>query len=287
MDHGHRSATAEVAASERAVVVDAHLNEPVWGAATDRTQRRRSSVRWRGRAALTLVILGGVTASTAADALAALPIRPPRIRVAPPVKLHLPPVSERELVVVAESAARYGDETGRVGTQLDTRLSDAADQVDSDVAKIGRTAQARAALRECVSEGVQSTAEDYGQALADYAATGRHAFPGVYASVGAAMYGCIESQTGAPSNVVKPAAEYFAGHLHEQFAGVARTSSSGAAQQRWLEFLAEDVVASPSQPLPASTSSDDPPWVLIASVAGVLALLALVGTCVLRARRRP
>jgi hypothetical protein len=68
---------------------------------------------------------------------------------------------------------------------------------------------------------------------------------------------------------------------------VARTSSSGAAQQRWLEFLAEDVVASPSQPPPASTSSDDPPAALIASVAGVLALLALVGTCVLRARRRP
>jgi uncharacterized protein (TIGR03382 family) len=141
-------------------------------------------------------------------------------------------------------------------------------------------------VRECVSEGVQSTAKDYEQALAEYAATGTHKFPGVYASVGAAMYGCIESQTGAPSDVVKPAAEYLAGHLHEQFAGVARTTSSGTAQQRWLEHLAEDVVASPSQPPPAPTSSDDPPAALIAGVAGALALLALVGAGVLRSRRR-
>ena len=240
--------------------------------------------------ALTTVVLAAVTASTAADAMAAFPIRAPRIRVTPPVRLHLPPITERELAVAAESAARYGDETGQVGTQLDSRLSDAADQVNADVRRIGRTAKARATVRECVSEGVQSTAEDYGQALADYAATGTHRFPGVYASVGSAMYGCIESQTGAPSDVVKPAAEYLAGHLHQQFADVARTTSSGTAQQRWLEHLAEDVGASPSpsasQPLPAPTPSDDPPAALIAGVAVVLALVAVAGASVLRSRRR-
>jgi MYXO-CTERM domain-containing protein len=246
--------------------------------------------RGRWRVALTAVMLAAVTASSAGEAVAAFPIRAPRIRLTPPVKLHLPSVTERQLGVAAASAGRYGDETGRVETQLDSRLADAPEQVDADVVRIARTTEARAAVRECVSEGVQSTAEDYGQALADYAATGTHRFPGIYASLGSAMYGCIESQTGAPSDVVEPATEYLAGHLHEQFAGVARTTSSGPTQQRWLELLAEDVVASPSpspsQPSPVTTSSDDPPAGLIAAVAAALALAALVGAVVLRSRRR-
>ena len=261
---------------------------------------RQPSPRWRWRATLAVLLVGAVSASTAAEALAAPPIRPPRIRLAPPVELRLPPTTQRELAGAAGSAAKYGDEAAAVETQLDGLRSDAAGQVDADVAAVGRTAEARAAVRACVSDGLQSTADDYGQALADYAATGTHDFPGVYASVSSAAYGCIQSQTGAPSEVVEPATEYLAGHLHEQFATVANTTRSGPAQHRWLELLASDVAASgdaspepPSESIssdepggsPESTSSDDPPAALIAGVAAGLALLTLVGVIALRSRR--
>jgi hypothetical protein len=250
-----------------------------------------SPVRWRWRAALSLVILGAVTASTAADALAVPPIRVPRFRVVPPVHTPLPRISAGEIAGAAQSAAKYGDEAAPVETRLDDLRWDADRGVDADVAVIGRTTTAREEVRSCVSVGLRAAGASYGEALAAYAATGTHEFPGVYQSFGKAAYACIEDQTGAPENVVEPVAKYLAGHVHEQFVTVAGTTGSGVAQQRWLELLATDVAApedvpiEPSSEPAASTSSDDSSAGLIAGVAGGLALLALVGGIAVRSRR--
>jgi len=262
-------------------------------APTEITPRKPSPRRSRWRAALVVVVVGVVTASAAADAVAAPPIRAPRIRVAPPVHTPLPRVSQDEILGAAGSSAKYGDDDAPFETRLDDLRSDADRQVAEDVEVTGKTRTAREAVRTCVSDGVQAAAEDYGQALVDYATTGTHEFPGVYQSFGQAAYACIESQTGAPPEVVEPVAEYLAGHLHEQFVTVANTTASGPAQQAWLELLATDVAASdvaasddtPAEPPSASTSSEDTPVALIAGVAGGLALLTLVVAIAMRSRR--
>ena len=157
---------------------------------TDTRLARRST---RRRVVVPLVALA-TTASVSAEALAAPPIRLPRIRIRPPVELPIPTATPQELAAARESAGRYGTGIAAVENQLDTVNDDAVRAIDEDVRHIGLTADVRARLRECVMSDLQSTAEDYGQAIVGPEPD----FPGVYESFQAAATGCIQDHLGLP-----------------------------------------------------------------------------------------
>jgi hypothetical protein len=242
-----------------------------------------------GRAGVALLALVAAAACVPAEAVAALPIRVPRVHTPPPVELRIPASAQHDIAAAAQSGSRYGTGVPEVETRLDATSVDAIQAVEDDIARIGRTAAARERLRECIGSGLQSTAEGYGQAMVDRFTGVPSDFPGVYESFQSAAYSCIGDQIEVPANALDATATYLSGRIHAYFEGVAATTSNGPAHQRWLQVTADQIAPAGTGPdsevtggsgeetfesPPATDTGDSPdilPW-----LGGAALLLAVV-----------
>jgi hypothetical protein len=197
-----------------------------------------------GRRVAVLLAVIAAAACLPGEALASIPIRVPKIPVKPPAQLHIPTVRPGEIAAARAAESRFGTGFPEVENRLQGASDDAAEAIDGDIARMGRTAEVRARLRECVVSGLESTAQAYGQAmLAEFTGVPSD-FPGVAESLRSAAYSCIGDQISVRSDLLEETATYLSRRIHASFEVAAAATDSGAAEQRWLQVTAVQIAAS-------------------------------------------
>lgn len=239
----------------------------------------RRSIRaskWTKRPGAMLLAVVATATTVPAPALAALPLRVPRLRLPPPVEIRIPAATQREIVAATEVATGFGTGISAVENRLDNASVEAVQAVSDDIARIGLTPAVRARLRECVASGMQTTAQEYGQAMVAQFLGAPSDFPGVYDSFQSAAYSCIGDQINIPDDVVEHVATYFSRRVHGYFETVATITANGPAQQRWLQLTAIEVAAAGTEsdtgasPSAAQATPNPPPATMSGDSRGVL-----------------
>jgi hypothetical protein len=217
-------------------------------------------VRWlaaalEGRRGAAVLAVIATAACVPEQAVAALPIRAPSIHLEPPAQVRIPAAAQREIAAVRESASGYGTGAFAVENRLDATSLDAVQALDGDIARIGLSAEVRVRLRNCVTSGLQSTANEYGQAMVAQFVGVPSDFPGVYESVQSAAYSCIGDQIEVPDDVIQQVATHLSRRVHGYFEEVAAITESGAAQHGWLHVTAARIAEAGTEPDSAATSA--------------------------------
>jgi hypothetical protein len=228
------------------------------------TTQSRCVGRWMGRRAAVALAVIATAVCVPGQALAALPIRVPRIHLEPPTQLRIPAAAEQEIAAARVSASRYGTSVLEVENRLDATSADAVQAIHVDIAWIGRSAEVRARLRQCVTSGLQSTATQYGEAMVAQFMGISSDFPGVYESFQSAAYSCIGDQIDVPDDVIQHVATHLSRRVHGYFGEASAITESGVAQQRWLQLTAAEIANAGTEPggaavSPSGQARPDPP----------------------------
>jgi hypothetical protein len=225
-----------------------------------------------------------------AEAYAAIPIRVPRWHPPTPLTVEVTPRAPTDLALT-----RAGD--GYVAPEVQHQLDDLRDDVvaslDGGIKRIARTRQAREALWNCASDGLESTADAVGEAMAG-------GDPDTTATYVSAAGGCVKAQIpdlSSPSDV-DATSHYLlnlsAGYVNEMSRATTEQATldrytapvqRALAHQRWLQQTARaagqragtaatfDNAGGYSTAGTSSDGSPVPPWLVGGALVLVLAAL--------------
>lgn len=236
----------------------------------------------RARPIVALIALSIFGGSAVEPAMAAPPLRLPRIkpRVTIP-RIPRPPVAIPEGF---STGVKWGIDDPAAILSLDAAETAITADVDETASRVAADAESKARIKECAGDGLKGAGESYRDRVQEASDAGALIPQPNFDEVGAGIADCMEGYfPDVPVGAVFHLAQELAEHQAESARQAAAASQSAAVLARWMTVSGETIAAdadTADQTISADPEPDpddqSPPWGLIVVGIIVVALIAAV-----------